>query len=210
MYLTYNVLGLISLKGADLLFGQAPILRADERTAELSRTRSRASSSGPTCPASCYGCAVDASYEAESFLEACVHGGEVYLRQVPADEIFPDGELLPDGQYAHYVRYRVANVGTDAAAGVPAAGGHLPARPDRAPVLSARRGRARTRGAAWRTGAEPMQIAISDLTADVRSLVVSRSAIGNPATGIAPASPITGIPRNTITWVPNLSCAASP
>src|SRR5215217_1324388 len=28
LYLTYNVLGLISLKGADLLFGQAPMLRA--------------------------------------------------------------------------------------------------------------------------------------------------------------------------------------
>src|SRR5439155_17981429 len=30
MDLTYNVLGLISLKAADLLFGQEPILRADE------------------------------------------------------------------------------------------------------------------------------------------------------------------------------------
>src|SRR5688572_33039922 len=30
MYLAYNVLGLISLKGADLLFGQEPMLRADD------------------------------------------------------------------------------------------------------------------------------------------------------------------------------------
>src|SRR5215208_5909875 len=29
LYLTYNVLGLISLKGADLLFGRGPMLRAD-------------------------------------------------------------------------------------------------------------------------------------------------------------------------------------
>src|SRR2546428_13531001 len=29
LYLTYNVLGLISLKGADLLFGQSPMLPAE-------------------------------------------------------------------------------------------------------------------------------------------------------------------------------------
>src|SRR3954451_9405726 len=115
MYLTYNVLGLISLKGADLLFGQEPILRADDadggsQQEALSRLVERSN-----LPSLLYGAAVDGSYEAESFLEACVHRGEVYLRQVPADEIFPDGELLPDGQYERYVRYRVANAGTGAA-----------------------------------------------------------------------------------------------
>ena len=115
MYLTYNVLGLISLKGADLLFGQEPILRADDadggaQQEALSRLVERSN-----LPSLLYGAAVDASYEAESFLEACVHRGDVYLRQVPADEIFPEGELLPDGQYERYVRYRVANAGTGAA-----------------------------------------------------------------------------------------------
>ena len=43
-----------------------------------------------------YGCAVDASYEGECFLEACAQAGEAYLRQVPSDEIFPVGPLRPD------------------------------------------------------------------------------------------------------------------
>ena len=115
MYLAYNVLGLISIKGADLLFGQEPILRADAshddaQQEALSRLVERSG-----LHSLFYSCALDASYEAECFLETCLHGGEVYLRQVPADEIFPDGPLLPDGQFGRYVRYRVANVGTEAA-----------------------------------------------------------------------------------------------
>src|SRR4051812_50008031 len=39
MYLTYNVLGLISLKGADLLFGQAPLLRADDEAQQEALSR---------------------------------------------------------------------------------------------------------------------------------------------------------------------------
>ena len=36
MYLTYNVLGLISLKGADLLFGHSPMLRAEDAAQQAS------------------------------------------------------------------------------------------------------------------------------------------------------------------------------
>ena len=110
LYLTCNVLGLISLKGADLLFGQAPMLRAesDAQQDALSRLAERSS-----LHALFYGCAVDASYEGECFLEACAKDGHAYLQQVPADEIFPLGDRQPDGQYAQYVRYRVKNVGTE-------------------------------------------------------------------------------------------------
>src|SRR5688572_8278465 len=112
MYLTCNVLGLISLKGADLLFGQEPLLTADNPAQQqaLSRLIERSS-----LHSLLYGCAVDASYEAECFIEACVHDGEVYVRQVPADEVFPDGPMGPDGQYERYVRYRVRNAGTEEA-----------------------------------------------------------------------------------------------
>ena len=110
LYLTYNVLGLISLKGADLLFGQAPLLRAepDAQQAALSDLYTR-SSLHPLF----YACAVDASYEGECFLEACAKDGRAYLTQVPADEIFPLGERMPDGQFDRYARYRVRNIGTD-------------------------------------------------------------------------------------------------
>lgn len=112
LYLTYNVLGLISLKGADLLFGQQPLLRARESAQQdaLAELADRSN-----LHALFYGCAVDASYEGECFLEACAANGRSYLRQVPADEIFPLGTPMPDGQYAAYVRYRVKNAGTDSA-----------------------------------------------------------------------------------------------
>src|SRR5215218_5864447 len=94
LYLTYNVLGLIALKGADLLFGQAPMLRAASEAQQeaLSRLAERTS-----LHALLYGCAVDASFEGECFLETCVKGGQTYLAQVPSDEIFPVGERQPDG-----------------------------------------------------------------------------------------------------------------
>lgn len=110
MYLTCNVLGLISLKGADLLFGQEPLLAADNPAQQQALTRLIERSSLHSL---FYGCAVDASYEAECFLEACPHEGEVHLRSVPADEIFPIGAMRPDGQFAGYVRYRVRNAGPE-------------------------------------------------------------------------------------------------
>jgi len=110
LYLTYNVLGLTALKGADLLFGQVPMLRAGDaaQQAHLDDLVRR-----NDLHALFYGCAVDCAYEGECFLEACAHGGRAYLKQVPADEIFPLGERLPDGQFAQYARYRVRNAGTD-------------------------------------------------------------------------------------------------
>jgi hypothetical protein len=108
MYLAYNVLGLISLKSADLLFGDEPILRSDvpEQQAALDDLSERCS-----LYTLLYNCAVDASYEAETIVEAVVKDGEVYLRQVPTDEVFPVGDLGPDLQYSRYDRYSVTNVG---------------------------------------------------------------------------------------------------
>ncbi|HZN11139.1 MAG TPA: phage portal protein [Blastocatellia bacterium] len=109
LYLTYNVLGLISLKAADLLFGQAPILRAaDEHQQRALDALVERSALHPLL----YSCAVDASYEGECFLETVARTGRTYLVQVPADEIFPLGSRGPDGQYDHYVRYRLKNLGT--------------------------------------------------------------------------------------------------
>jgi hypothetical protein len=110
LYLTYNVLGLISLKGADLLFGEQPLLRVDDEIQQQYLDDLVERSSLHQLFA---GCAVDASYEAECFLEACVQDGEVYLQQVPADEIFPVGDPGPDLQFRSYRRYNLANVGTE-------------------------------------------------------------------------------------------------
>jgi hypothetical protein len=210
MYLTYNVLGLISLKGADLLFGQEPILRADESDGGAQQDALARLVERSNLPSLLYGCAVDASYEAESFLEACVHGGEVYLRQVPADEIFPEGELLPDGQYERYVRYRVANVGTDASpVFLLLEVTYLPGRIERRcyQLDGDGRGKREVRLEEW-SGIADCKLPISDLTTRAVSSSPNRqSEIGNRQ--LSPVT-LTGVPRNTITWVPNLLVRGQP
>jgi hypothetical protein len=108
-YSTFNVLGLTSLKFADLMFGQAPALRVDDKIQQgfLDELVKRCH-----LHSFLHACATDCSYEAESFIEAAIINGGVYLRQIRADEIFPEGEIGPDWQFASYVAYRIANVGT--------------------------------------------------------------------------------------------------
>jgi hypothetical protein len=178
LYLTYNVLGLISLKSADLLFGDAPILRAQDagQQAALADLVER-SNLHPLL----YGAAVDASYEGEAFLTAAVDGGEVYLQQLPADEMFPSGRLLPSGQWETYERYRMQNVG---AAGQPV---WL--------VLQ------ETYGAGW------VRRAVWQVDEAGGKHAVALSSWPLPA-GSVPLVDVeaTGTPRNTVTWIPNLLC----
>ncbi|MGB7156692.1 MAG: phage portal protein [Tepidisphaeraceae bacterium] len=112
-YITANVLELISKKTADLLFGQEPILRVDD---EVQQDKLAALADRASLHERIYDTAVECSYEAEAFVECCVkdggNGEGVYVKRVPADEIFPDGVLGADGQYERYVRFAVRNVGT--------------------------------------------------------------------------------------------------
>lgn len=181
IYLTYNVLGLISLKSADLLFGEEPMLRADDDQQQeaLSRLIERSS-----LHRLLYGCAVDASYEAECFLETCVHDGEVYLQQVPADEIFPVGALRPDGQFEQYVRYRLGNAGTEEAPiYLLLEVTYLPGRIERRCFQLTEDGKDRRAVAlsAWEAAQVP----------------------GESTASLVPVAP-TGVALNTITWIPNL------
>lgn len=204
MYLAYNVLGLISLKGADLLFGREPILRADDSEGDaqqdaLSRLVERSS-----LHSLLYGCAVDASYEAECFLETCVHGGEVYVRQVPADEIFPAGPLLPDGQFGRYVRYRVANAGTDAApVHLLLEVSYLPGRIERRCYqIDDGGGRREVSLDQWPTeGVQGLGFRVQG--GETGPDVITEPRTLNPVTS-------TGISRNTITWIPNLLVRGRP
>jgi len=110
MYLTYNVLGLIAIKGADLLFSQAPLFDCPDpdQFAALTALQRRTQ-----LHAVLLNGAITAASEAEVFLEACVHtDGQVYIRAVPNETIFPVGDVGPDGQYSTYVRYLIRNAGT--------------------------------------------------------------------------------------------------
>src|SRR5678816_3699497 len=129
------------------------------------------------------------------FLEACAAGGRSYLRQVPADEIFPLGAPMPDGQYAAYVRYRVKNAGTDSAPlwlllQVTYLPGRIERRCYQLDDASARREVAL---AAW-DGAEAQGGDDAETPSCLRHLM--------PPT-LDPVTP-TGIDANTITRIPNL------
>jgi hypothetical protein len=190
LYLTYNVLALISLKGADLLYGEAPLLRAPDR-AQQDALDALAERCG--LQRLLYACALDASAEGECFLEACVHRGEVYLRQVPADEVFPIGDVGPDGQYPAYACRRVRNVGTDdAPVLLLLEATYLPGRIERRCFqVDARGGRLEVPLESWTradAGDDPAQSALRTSQSE---------------TSLAPVTH-TGVPFNTITWVPNL------
>jgi hypothetical protein len=109
-YSTFNLLGLISQKGTDLLFGQEPAISADN---DIQQQKLDELVKRTHLYPLLRGAAVDATYQVEAFLEACIFQGKVYIVQVPAEEIFPVGEIQPDKQYASYVRFNIQNIGTD-------------------------------------------------------------------------------------------------
>lgn len=185
MYLTFNVLKLISLKGADLLFGQEPLLRVDDA---IQQDKLADLAERTNLHRRLYDAAVECSYEGETFLEACAVGGQVYLRRVPADEIFPVGELSPDGQYERYVRYSVRNAGSEEPGGevwLLLEQTYLPGSIERR---------------LWqldREGKRERELKLDQWgdSATQQSARTARSAL-EPLTR-------TGIARNTVTWVPN-------
>jgi hypothetical protein len=205
LYLTYNVLALISLKAADLLFAEEPILRAAHPSQQAAMD---ALSERCGLQRVLYACALDASAEGECFLEACVHRGQVYLRQVPADEIFPVGSVQPDGQYHAYVRRRVRNAGTDDAPVLLLLEvTYLPGRIERRCFVVDPESAHRTQVSleSWNAGEEPGSTEIVTRGADGRFISPYR----RPP---APLSPVTHtwIGQNTITWVPNLLMRNTP
>jgi hypothetical protein len=107
-YVSYNLFGLISNKSADLLFGKAPVMTADNpvQQAALDALADRCN----LLPL-LHGAATSASAESECFLEAVEYDGDVYLQIVDAQEIYPVGTVRPDGQHAAYDRYQVDDAG---------------------------------------------------------------------------------------------------
>jgi hypothetical protein len=178
LYITHNVLGLISQKSADLLFGEEPLIRSD-----VPRQQKAIDDLVKRCNlhALLQGAAVDCSCEAETFLEAVIREGQVYLRKIQADKIFPLGDLLPDGQYGSYASFEVKNVGTK----------------DRPlwVLLTTQ----------WLPGKITRQLQqLTDNGAPSgRELSLDQWPLPAGADPLLPEMP-TGIQQNTITWIPNL------
>jgi hypothetical protein len=108
LYVTNNLLRLVAMKAADLLFGEVPQLASDDQAAQ-DKIADIVKRSG--LHQVVYQAALDASVEGEAFLEAVLFGGLVYIQQVPGEEITPVGKIQPDGQYASFIRRTTEYVG---------------------------------------------------------------------------------------------------
>lgn len=193
LYLTYNVLALISLKGADLLFGDEPILRAAHATQQASLD---ALAQRCGLQRLLYACALDASAEGECFIETCVHNGQVYLRQVPADEVFPLGSIRPDGQYEAYTRRRLRNAGTEESPlWLMLEVTYFPGRIERRCFVVDPEREDRTQIGLESWGGESEMPSLPSTGSDPRNLA--------PLTH-------TWIAQNTMTWIPNLLIRGNP
>lgn len=108
-YSTLNLLRLISVKTADLLFGSkarinAPTPEQTDAIDELAR-RSMLHSR-------LHAAVVAASWAGGSFLESVIWKDEPYIQNVAPDELYPIGLMGPDGQYERYIRFAIDTIGT--------------------------------------------------------------------------------------------------
>lgn len=106
-YITLNACRLMSNTTADLMFGARPKIDAPsgaqrDRVDELVRRS--------ILHARLHEAAVQMSWAGGAFLEVIVWNGQVWIETARANEIYPQGPLMPDGQYASYVRYATTEV----------------------------------------------------------------------------------------------------
>lgn len=180
LYLTFNVLRLVSLKAADLLMGEPPLIgstspaHADALEALADRTGLHQV---------LYQAAADASAEGEAFLEALVYDNQVYIQQVDSAEVFPVGPVMPDGQHAAYRRLQVDHVP-----------GSNPARPVRLLLETT-----------YRPGTiERHCYQLDDRHRTTREVALDQWPAFRGAERPVPPVQRTGIGWNTMVWVPNL------
>lgn len=178
-YLTYNVLGLIATKAADLLFGEAPMLTTaqgyDAQEAALQELADRV-----MLQPLLHQLAQDCNYEAECWIETIVaDDGKVYLRQLPADEMFPASPLGPDNQYAVVKRLQLAEIGkSDARISL---------------MLET----------TYRAGSIERHVYQVEHSDETRHEVALENWPGAKESGLTPITQ-TGIACSTVIWIPNL------
>lgn len=114
-YSPYNVLGLMTRKIADLLFGEAPSITIDD---EATQARLDAIAERSWLTPTLHGGSLEQSWAGETYLEILATqtaaGREAYVSHVPAREVYPVGAPGADRQHAAYVRYATAVVSGEA------------------------------------------------------------------------------------------------
>jgi hypothetical protein len=114
-YQPYNLLGLVSRKTADLLFGESPRIYVDDATTQeaVDQIVDRSWLFGVLLDA-----ATEASWAGGSYLEITRHDGQAYVGHAPAQEVYAEGRAGPDRQHASYVRYATTEVAAASGTGV--------------------------------------------------------------------------------------------
>lgn len=102
LYCTANILRMISLKITDLCLGEKPALRVDDQKqqAEVDVLVKRSNLHQVLFDA-----ATEASWAGEAMVQISRYRGEVYVSNVRPDELWPVGDIGPDGQHEAYVRF---------------------------------------------------------------------------------------------------------
>jgi hypothetical protein len=109
-YEPLNLLGLMSRKFADLLFGERVRVRCATESAQgLVDAIIARSWMMPMLIAA----ATECSWAGDTYLEVSRSNGDATIGHVPAEEVYPVGLAGPDQQYAEYVRYATASVRID-------------------------------------------------------------------------------------------------
>jgi hypothetical protein len=110
MYQKRNMLKLISLVSATLLLGQESLIRCKDaiQQSKIDELKETANLHAVFLAG-----AISCSYNSEVFLESQLIDGQVYVQEVPADQMFPVGTMLPNWQYNAYDRYEFFNAGTE-------------------------------------------------------------------------------------------------
>jgi hypothetical protein len=106
-YAPFDLLSLVSRKTADLLFGEAPRIRATDAglVGELAELIERSS-----LQATLLSAAIECSWAGDAYVEVVVEDGRAIIQHLPSREVFPATAIDAAGQARRYVRYATETI----------------------------------------------------------------------------------------------------
>ena len=179
-FVPLNLLKLISLKSADVLFGAEPSVKVED---EIQSQKLADLTERTALHKLLYHTALEASYDGEAAIEAVIQNGQLFLKRVDIADIIPEGHIQPDGQYPSYVRYNAKNAGDD--------------KSPKWLLLT-------TRYLPGKIVRTLQELDSSNGSVIPPVLTMNRWPQEDPEDEPIEPETITGIDRNTITWIPNL------